>query len=162
MPTQQELFDKAVAHLRQQGDHARARNDYHLPQDMGSCRYRTADGKKCAIGCLISDADYTPDLEFKNVNALWCMAKDDHPLTEAIKGDFRKLLLEHDVKFLSALQAIHDANNVYGWEKAIENVAAQYKLTVPVKPVVEAVVAPVVAVVEAVVEPVVKEEKKDD
>ncbi len=51
----QAVFDKIVAHLRQQGTKS-------LGSD-GGCRYRGADGRMCAVGCLIPDDVYTPELE---------------------------------------------------------------------------------------------------
>lgn len=30
---------------------------------FAACLYRTPDGHACAVGCLISDDDYTPELE---------------------------------------------------------------------------------------------------
>lgn len=53
--TRQEIFDKALAHLRVQGCQAIEANT--------TCLYRTSSGLKCAIGALIPDEVYTPDME---------------------------------------------------------------------------------------------------
>lgn len=55
----QEIFDTVVTHLRQQGMAA---------AETTGCRYRTADGLSCAVGCLIDGADYSADIEGLVVN----------------------------------------------------------------------------------------------
>lgn len=54
----QEVYDTVVNHHRTQGRQATSN---------GSCRYRTADGLKCAIGCLIPDDKYDSTFEGKGV-----------------------------------------------------------------------------------------------
>lgn len=41
------------------------------PEDAPTCVYRSNDGRKCAVGLFIVDADYTPDIEGKPVSALF-------------------------------------------------------------------------------------------
>jgi len=53
----QEMFDAIVTGLAAQG----WRQSTDQAQDL--CRYRSHDGLKCAIGHLITDGNYTPDLE---------------------------------------------------------------------------------------------------
>ena len=50
MSVLQELFDKIATHLLTQG--ARSENS------LGKCLYRGEFGRKCAVGCLISDEEY--------------------------------------------------------------------------------------------------------
>lgn len=52
--TPQETFNIVKEHLLKQQCRALGR---------GGCAYRGAEGRKCAIGCLIPDDKYTPDLE---------------------------------------------------------------------------------------------------
>lgn len=52
--TKQEIYDTVCAHLAQQKRRA---------FENGSCRYRTSDGLKCAIGCLIPDDLYDPRMD---------------------------------------------------------------------------------------------------
>jgi hypothetical protein len=52
--TNQEIFDFVVRALLKQGRPA---------YDGNQCRYRTSDGRKCAIGHLIPDEKYTPAME---------------------------------------------------------------------------------------------------
>jgi hypothetical protein len=59
--TNQEAFDLVVTHLKNQGRQAFA---------DGACKYRTSDGLKCAIGALIPDEDYMPEMEGFDVRNL--------------------------------------------------------------------------------------------
>ena len=56
----QEIFDKIYLHLIEQGRKS-------IDSD-GQCMYRSPDGDKCAIGCLIPDELYTPELEGNGAN----------------------------------------------------------------------------------------------
>lgn len=51
----QEIFETVVRHLHQQGEPAVI--------GEGNCRYRADDGKSCAVGCLIPDDCYDPQME---------------------------------------------------------------------------------------------------
>ena len=58
----QAVFDKVVAHLRQQGEQS-------LGPD-GACMYRGTEGRMCAVGCLIPDSEYSEGMEGRPVDAL--------------------------------------------------------------------------------------------
>ncbi len=91
--TRQEILDKVVSHFEEQGgpgvDKRRA------------CTYHAEDGKKCAIGVLIPDNLYSPDMEDLTFKALVrryaAVLRDGH--IDPIK----------DFDFLSSLQLIHDS-----------------------------------------------------
>ena len=88
--TNQEAFDTIVRHLRNQGRQA--------IDGEGACCYRTQDGLKCAVGCLIPDDKYGTDIEGKSVTIL--------PRTSLGLEDVSCSLLEylqhtHDVHFHS-------------------------------------------------------------
>ena len=55
MITNQEIFDRVVAHALKQ----RARSI----SETGNCRYRGPDGTKCFVGLFINDEHYTRMLE---------------------------------------------------------------------------------------------------
>jgi hypothetical protein len=61
MPTKQESFDTVYKHLVTQGKKASWGN---------SCKYRTQNKKKCAVGCLIPDDLYDTTMEGKTLIAL--------------------------------------------------------------------------------------------
>lgn len=59
LEARQQVFDIALAHLRKQG-----KRSMYTTEDGEICAYRGADGaSKCAIGALISDARYRPEME---------------------------------------------------------------------------------------------------
>lgn len=62
--TNQEAFEIMCNHLRLQ-EWCRSEDVY------GYCMYRGGKGRKCAVGVLISDEDYNPDMERKNVDSLF-------------------------------------------------------------------------------------------
>ena len=106
---QQTTFDRVVSHLRRQN--ARAMGAY------GLCRYRAANGRRCAVGCLIPDDKYSPSLEGQSLD-----------LESA--GELRRVLEEegHDVNLVRQLQVIHDTVLIHHWETEFEKLAARYKL----------------------------------
>ena len=112
--TKQEVFDRALSHLRKQGEPA------IFVDEMPRCRYRTPEGLKCAIGALISDENYYLDLEG------WpASAKRVYELFEGT---------QQDAEFYADIQAeLHD--DIYRYldfpgrlEIAAESFANRYKL----------------------------------
>lgn len=57
--TKQEMFNKVAAWLTRPGF-------TQSKKDNGFCAYRGVDGNKCAIGILIPDCKYSPNLEGKS------------------------------------------------------------------------------------------------
>lgn len=121
MKTPQEIFDTVVNHLRKQNSRSVAYNPDGTEQlvhdDHGGpvCLYRSKDGeKKCAAGALITDEQYTPAMEGKNISAVI----DEFALTD---------LAQHR-KLVSELQTVHDFFTVDRWEGEFENLAKVYSL----------------------------------
>ena len=102
--TNQEAFDKMVAHLRKQGQKA---------QENGTCRYRTKEGLMCAVGCLISDAEYKRGMEGMGVEHMMAAYE---------------VLQDLDPPFLAEMQDTHDAYDPADWEKRFASTAARYGL----------------------------------
>jgi hypothetical protein len=63
------------------------------------CSYRTTDGAKCAVGCLIPDDLYDPRIEGKSIEGVL-------KLSPSLRGHFRDV----DPKFLLGAQRLHDAH----------------------------------------------------
>lgn len=103
--THQETFDLIVAHLRKQ-------NEKSLNGDY--CRYKNADGLKCAVGALIPDEKYSISLEERN--AL------EHPVAELL------LELGHDPALCNRLQIVHDVYLIDDWEEQFREVAREFRL----------------------------------
>lgn len=108
--TAQEMFNKVAAHLLSQGK--RAIDEHHR------CRYRGANGTKCAIGCLITDDRYSPGIEASG-------AQDIH-VREAAGYGIELIGLACD------LQKIHDNASPANWRTTLENLATLYGLTTEV------------------------------
>jgi len=89
--TAQEIFDTVVRHLHTQGKMA-------CDHDLG-CRYRTDDGLRCAVGCLIKDDEYDPAMEGKDIDTL---LYDNH----------LPHLFPHE-ELLYSLQHTHDTGHVW-------------------------------------------------
>lgn len=60
--THQEIFDRVATHLLGQRQKATI-PDESTGRRLPRCVYRTVDGRTCAIGCLIPESLYNPDLE---------------------------------------------------------------------------------------------------
>lgn len=61
----------------------------------GKCMYRTSDGHKCAVGCLIPDEEYAPHME--GATACHLLANDQYT------GSF--------IEWLDGVQIDHDNSN---------------------------------------------------
>ena len=62
--TAQTLFDKAVVHLFEQGHPAYVHRD---GKKTSTCAYRGGGTTACAVGCLIPDDRYVPEMEESTV-----------------------------------------------------------------------------------------------
>jgi len=116
--TNQEIFEKVVAHLRQQGGPAMAPSE-KVPNLM-VCRYRTPDGLKCAIGCLIHDDDYIAEIEGACATDSVVVGR----LPFSVETDDRRGLLVD-------LQEVHDHTDPEQWETALVGIALKYQLVYP-------------------------------
>ena len=84
----QEIFDKVAAHLIKQGGPARDENN--------DCAYRAPNGRTCAVGCLIPDSAYDPDMEGRRAA--------DPVVLDVLES----LYPGADPALFSALQHVHD------------------------------------------------------
>jgi len=96
----QEAFDLVIQHLWRQNRTSRRR----WPGSEG-CAYRGGDATKCAIGAMIPDDIYHPDLEGLSSQ----MLLDQHPKVAAIPA-LRALCVEdqHGRPLHELLQNLHD------------------------------------------------------
>ena len=94
----QEVFDQVANHLLRQ--RFRSKN--------GSiCAYRSAEGWKCAAGCLIGDDEYNSDMEGKE----WKILVEEGMVPKA------------HAKAIGALQKIHDYGIEADWESELRDFA---------------------------------------
>jgi hypothetical protein len=112
----QEAFSRVVDHLRQQG---------RPSHDSGNCAYRSKDGLRCAVGVLITDEFYKPELEG------YCAEDMADVLCVALPGV--------SIGLLQALQDTHDLPEdtdtpeviMAIWEARWKDIAEHWNLTVP-------------------------------
>ncbi|MFN9029662.1 MAG: hypothetical protein ACK54C_01980 [Betaproteobacteria bacterium] len=123
----QDVFDTVLNHLRKQGP---------ATDDRGECVYRTAEGKRCAVGVLIPDDMYDPDIEGGSCG-LVAHTFTYPPCTgrsHALKATMDRVyptLTEDDWWFLKALQVAHDDsadNGMERFEGAMADVAEKHGL----------------------------------
>lgn len=110
--TKQEIFDRVVNHLLTQNKRA---VDYTL--GYPKCMYRTNEGLKCAVGCLIPDDAYDPRMEGYGIRQLYTFGA-----FLIIQG-----FADH-ILFLEELQSVHDGYPPTEWKDLLEEVAKRYGL----------------------------------
>ena len=107
--TEQEIFNTVCDHLMKQGEHS---------MNYNGCAYRGLKGQKCAVGCLITDDEYSVGMEGSDVERLFD------------RGDLPSRLKPH-AELLVRLQIIHDGGAVPNWPTHLRMLAAKRNLTVP-------------------------------
>ena len=106
------IFKTVAQHLLQQNERA-------LSSDENSCAYRQPEsGLTCAVGCLITDAHYHTGLEDKTVA--------DDAVCAAVSKSIGSPLTIKDSGLLSALQDIHDYDDITLWREKLDEVAELY------------------------------------
>lgn len=105
--TNQEMFDRVVAHARAQKRHA-------ISHYRG-CLYHGSNGVRCFIGALIPDDKYKPELEGQ--------AATSQAVQEAAGYTPEQVVLA------LRLQSVHDQYAVPDWEKRFRSLAAYFNLT---------------------------------
>jgi hypothetical protein len=92
LDTSRKIFDYVVNHMKTQGCQSMRQ---HEPDE---CAYRGANGTSCAVGCLILDEEYNPNMEYRT-------------LEEVISGIPR---LHQFNDLLYSLQMFHDNPGNWG------------------------------------------------
>lgn len=125
----QEIFNKVAEHLLTQNAKAMLGEE---------CVYRSEDGCRCAIGCLIPDELYRPEFEGKNVDGLCAVDLFSKLLHDDEYKYKYPLIAKHllgakpnyaiDLRFLARLQAIHDYESVGAWLLTLKRFAHDNKL----------------------------------
>lgn len=104
----QELFDKVTKHLLTQKVRATGSN--------GLCKLRDDQGRSCAIGCLIPDNKYTPEMEEQWHNPI------------AILSSFIDIN-EENLELLHQLRDLHDHTEPKIWRHKLEQLAKRFNLS---------------------------------
>lgn len=138
----QTIFDRVTHHLLTQK--RQAKEDGETPIGVApTCKYRTSDGLKCAIGCLVTDQYYSPEMEgislFTTTSNADCFQATKKVLLTTLEKS--GINIKDDIVFdlLDALQRIHDLeisdlvlnpdfDLVKAWEKKLRTLASDYGL----------------------------------
>ncbi len=108
--TNQEILDKVANHLLTQNEKA-------YDDSTHSCSYLDSEGRKCAVGCLIPDDQYSKKLEGAIIVS--------NPKLKALP-----CMQGLDIDFLRALQLIHDNSVIGVWRSRLEDLANQNNLEI--------------------------------
>ena len=114
---EQGIFNKVVAHLRQQNA-----KSYVDERGILRCLYRSPFGLKCSIGCLI------PDEVYEDVFEKWSLVD----VIGMLSGELHARLCRH-IQLLVKLQSCNDDFPVSRWEERIGKIAIDFDLTLPPK-----------------------------
>jgi hypothetical protein len=112
----QQIFDTVKNHLLAQRERS-----YGCAGGSIGCKYRLGD-MKCAVGVLIPDELYRPEMEGRSVSSLISFVglnPSQYQLPEWFK--------EHR-RLLEKLQVIHDTDEPYQWEQELRELAVSEKL----------------------------------
>jgi len=93
------------------------------PKQPISCNYRTTDGTKCAVGCLIDDSFY--DIEFEGNTVLDANMRPNKAIVEALQKSLPNWKV--DLILIDRLQTIHDRLPVDAWLNNFEILIRQEK-----------------------------------
>lgn len=120
MRTQQQIFDIVVSHLLTQMKISRS-EDYLVcmyREDCLVCMYRGANNLKCAVGVLIPNEFYTPDME-GSLGSL---------LMRKILPTFLQEEFSTHENLLYKLQNIHDSHSPPYWAFYLKQLAEDFDL----------------------------------
>ena len=124
----QRVFDLVLNALRCQGEASLS--------EKGGCAYRSPDGNKCAIGHLIPDSLYRPDLE--GLFSYQLVDREPEILSHLEETYGLELMggsqeADYSQILLSRLQRLHDSElrsySVGAWETAMCQLASEFNLT---------------------------------
>lgn len=107
----QEAFDKIAEHLLTQK--VQARNDADT-----NCAYRGRGGTKCAVGCLIPDELYDPDME-----------GEDAGMLPELFPQLKPLIYGLNIKLLTEIQFMHDNEAPASWLLHLKSTAHRFCLS---------------------------------
>ena len=117
----QDIFDKIATHLLTQNAKA-----VEVVGNVEKCRYRTTDGKQCAVGCLMSKEDYDPEFEDKCVSHLVYIS---NWIPDICGARFVRDQGEELVQYLDFFRKIHDDNPPEIWLFCLEQLAYYLNLS---------------------------------
>ena len=134
MLSPQEIFDRVAQHLVTQGMRSMTMNPEN--SDLPAiCSYKNPDGLKCAVGVLIPDAVYAPEMEGRAICTVSRLFDSGYAeegtnlLGQALLDVGVDIRDENVSALLQRLQDIHDEGEVSLWPEALKAAADDYRLT---------------------------------
>jgi hypothetical protein len=109
MLTARDIYERVCAHLLSQ----RAVSE----DDNGSCRLRSQNGHKCAIGSLVNDEVYHPDIEGTGIS--YYRHAQDGNLLRALYASEVNAYDPSIVELLCELEQVHDDASVDQWPRLL-------------------------------------------
>ena len=111
-----EIYERVSAHLLNQ----RAVSE----DENGSCRLRGANGRKCAIGSLVSDEFYRPDIE--GIGISYYRHARDGKLLRVLYASNVNAYDPGIVDLLCELEQVHDDVSVDQWPHLLAALGKRY------------------------------------
>jgi hypothetical protein len=121
-PNYQAAFNDCVRHLRKQKKKSFGPWPKNIFDRSKGCLYRAPDGSKCAVGGIMPDEIYNPDMETEGLYS--------NQLEPFMEYAGEKYGIDQPW-FFQDLQHIHDDKEVSDWENQFEIFAREHNLTVP-------------------------------
>jgi len=110
------IFNYVVNHLRFQGK----KSERFKYKNTKYCYYRGDNGTSCAIGCLISDEEYKPEIEELSINKIYF-----------IFNDLKTIEWFHsNENLLFSLQRVHDHYPIENWEWEFHLISIKFGIQV--------------------------------
>jgi len=109
MLSKKEIYERVCAHLLAQGAVSE--------DDNGSCRLRCEDGRRCAIGSLISDEIYCPNIE--GIGISYYQHASDGALLHMLYASNVNAYDQETMALLIELEVVHDDACVTEWPKLL-------------------------------------------
>jgi len=109
------IFNKVEKHLLKQNAKSIDSND--------ECQYRTDDGLKCAVGCLMSDAVYQYEFEGESVR--------NESVAEALTPIVGVNEEKREIKLglLYQMQLVHDDSPVEAWKHDLAQLKLDFNIS---------------------------------
>jgi hypothetical protein len=116
MLNKRDIFQRVSAHLLAQ----RAVSE----DENGSCRLRSGDGRKCAIGSLVADHAYKPEIE--GIGISYYKHAKDGTLLRALYASDVNAYDPAIIDLLIELEEVHDDFSVDEWPRLLERVGQRH------------------------------------
>jgi hypothetical protein len=119
------MFDTVLTNLTTQGVASTGRTN---PEGDISCQYRGTEGRKCAVGWLIADEQYTTAFEGQDATAFEvaeALIKSGVPNTAAAERLIGKMQHTHD----TSMPRCGERHTIADFHNRMEKIARQFGLT---------------------------------